>query len=60
VKVPSDPRLRGARWLRPELVCEVEYQGWTDDWRLRAPSFKGIRADKLPMDSRREDVPEAL
>jgi bifunctional non-homologous end joining protein LigD len=58
VKVPSDPRLRGARWMRPELVCEVEYQGWTDDWRLRAPSFKGIRADKLPRDCRREDVPE--
>jgi bifunctional non-homologous end joining protein LigD len=58
VKVPSDPRLRGARWMRPELVCEVEYQGWTDDWRLRAPSFKGIRADKLPRDARREDVPE--
>jgi bifunctional non-homologous end joining protein LigD len=58
VGVPRDPRLRGARWLRPELVCEVEYQVWTDDWRLRAPSFKGIRTDKLPEDCRREDVPE--
>ena len=60
VKVPPDPRLRGARWMRPELVCEVEYQGWTDDWRLRAPSFKGIRTDKLPRDCRREDVPEVF
>ena len=58
VEVPPDPRLRGARWVRPELVCEVEYQGWTDDWRLRAPSFKGIRTDKLPEDCRREDVPD--
>src|SRR6266536_1050508 len=58
VEVPPDPRLRGARWTRPELVCEVEYQGWTDDWRLRAPSFKGIRTDKLPEDCRREDVPD--
>jgi bifunctional non-homologous end joining protein LigD len=58
VEVPQDPRLRGARWTRPELVCEVEYLGWTDDWRLRAPSFKGIRTDKLPEDCRREDVPE--
>ncbi len=56
VEVPPDPRLRGVRWLRPELVCEVEYQGWTGDGRLRAPSFKGIRADKLPEDCRREDV----
>jgi bifunctional non-homologous end joining protein LigD len=58
VEVPPDPRLRGARWLRPELVCEVEYQGWTGDGRLRAPSFKGIRTDKLPQDCRREDVPD--
>jgi bifunctional non-homologous end joining protein LigD len=59
VEVPADPRLRGARWMRPELVCEVEYQVWTDDWRLRAPSFKGIRTDKLPEECRREDVPGA-
>jgi bifunctional non-homologous end joining protein LigD len=56
VAVGPDPRLRGAHWVRPELVCEVEYQGWTADGRLRAPSFKGIRADKLPEDCRREDV----
>src|SRR6266581_2259532 len=60
VEVPPDPRLRGARWVRPELVCEVEYQGWTDDWRLRAPSFKGIRTDKLPEDCRREGQPADL
>ena len=56
VEVPPDPRLRGARWLRPELVCEVEYVAWTDDGRLRAASFKGIRTDKLPEDARREEV----
>jgi len=56
VEVPPDPRLRGTRWLRPDLVCEVEYVGWTDDGRLRAASFKGIRTDKLPEDARREDV----
>jgi len=58
VEVPPDPRLRGTRWLRPELVCEIEYVGWTDDGRLRAASFKGIRTDKLPEDARREDVVE--
>jgi len=57
VEVGPDPRLRGARWVRPELVCEVEYQAWTADGRLRAASFKGIRTDKLPEDCRREDVP---
>jgi bifunctional non-homologous end joining protein LigD len=56
VEVGPDPRVRGARWMRPEMVCEVEHRGWTGDGRLRAPSFKGIRTDKLPEDCRREDV----
>jgi ATP-dependent DNA ligase len=37
----------------------VEYVAWTDDGKLRAASFKGIRDDKLPEDTRREDVPAA-
>jgi bifunctional non-homologous end joining protein LigD len=48
------PRLRGARFVRPELVCEVEYLRWTEDGKLRASSFKGLRPDKLPGDARRE------
>jgi bifunctional non-homologous end joining protein LigD len=48
------PRLRGARFVRPELVCEVEYLRWTEDGKLRASSFKGLRPDKLPIDCRRE------
>jgi bifunctional non-homologous end joining protein LigD len=49
------PRLRGARFVRPELVCEVEYLKWTDDGKLRAASFKGLRPDKPPGDCVRED-----
>jgi bifunctional non-homologous end joining protein LigD len=49
------PRLRGARFVRPELVCEVEYLKWTDDGKLRAASFKGLRPDKPPTDCVRED-----
>ena len=60
VEIGPDPRLRGARWVRPELVCEVEYLAWTNDWRLRVPSFKGLRTDKLPEDCRREDVADDL
>jgi bifunctional non-homologous end joining protein LigD len=49
----DDPELRkvkGARWVRPELVCSVEYLQMTAFGKLRAPSFKGIRIDKLPED----------
>jgi bifunctional non-homologous end joining protein LigD len=53
------PRVRGARFVRPELVCEVEYLKWTDDGKLRAASFKGLRPDKPPGDCVRED-PVAL
>jgi bifunctional non-homologous end joining protein LigD len=48
------PRPRGARFVRPELVCEVEYLKWTQDDKLRAASFKGLRPDKPPIDARRE------
>jgi bifunctional non-homologous end joining protein LigD len=48
------PRPRGARFVRPELVCEVEYLKWTQDDKLRAAAFKGLRPDKPPTDARRE------
>jgi bifunctional non-homologous end joining protein LigD len=47
-------RPRGARFVRPELVCEVEYLRWTEDNKLRASSFKGLQPDKPPTDARRE------
>ncbi|MCA1726391.1 MAG: non-homologous end-joining DNA ligase, partial [Actinobacteria bacterium] len=43
-------RTKGAHWIRPELVCEVEYLQRTKAGKLRAPSFKGLRTDKLPED----------
>ncbi|MDW9906043.1 ATP-dependent DNA ligase [Sinorhizobium meliloti] len=36
-------RRRGAVFVRPLLVAEVEYRAWTEDEKLRHPSFKGIR-----------------
>ena len=36
---------RGITWLRPELVCQVKYANWTQDHRLRAPVFLGLRTD---------------
>lgn len=55
--VPADGR-RGAQWVKPTLVCEVEFTEWTEDGRLRHPSFQGLREDK-PAASITRDVPKA-
>ncbi|CAM3339879.1 DNA ligase D [Asticcacaulis taihuensis] len=44
-KLPADAR-RGAQYVTPKLVCEIEFTEWTDDGRLRHPSFQGLREDK--------------
>jgi bifunctional non-homologous end joining protein LigD len=54
---PELRRVKGARWVRPELVCEVEYLEMTGAGKLRAPSFKGLRTDKLPEDCILEPPP---
>jgi bifunctional non-homologous end joining protein LigD len=54
---PPPPRaeiLRGPRWVRPELVAELEYGEWTHDDRLRHPSYLGLRTDKAPEDVTRD------
>jgi bifunctional non-homologous end joining protein LigD len=43
--VPAAER-KGAVWLKPNLVCAVNYAEWTRDGRLRHPSFQGLREDK--------------
>lgn len=37
---------RGLRYVRPELVAEVEYRAITADGHLRHASFRGLREDK--------------
>jgi bifunctional non-homologous end joining protein LigD len=45
---------KGAIWVRPELLAEVEFTEWTRDGLLRHPSFKGLRDDKDPEEVVRE------
>ncbi len=37
-----------AHFVRPELVGEVEFGEWTTAGRLRHPTWRGLRPDKLP------------
>jgi bifunctional non-homologous end joining protein LigD len=49
---------REVTWTRPELVCEVKFANWTEDGRLRAPVFMGLRPDIDPEDCVREPAAE--
>ncbi len=41
--------VKGATFVEPKLVCEVEYLEFTKSThKMRAPSFKGLRPDKTP------------
>lgn len=42
----SSPIPRGAHWVQPQLVAEVEYSERTSEGLLRQPVFKGLRDDK--------------
>jgi bifunctional non-homologous end joining protein LigD len=41
-------------WVKPELVCEVEFSGWTEDNSMRHPVFLRMREDKAAREVVRE------
>ena len=45
---------RRVHFVEPELVAALEFREWTGAGQLRAPAFKGLRADKDPREVVRE------
>jgi bifunctional non-homologous end joining protein LigD len=52
IRMPDPPVVNPpedeTEWVRPEMVCEVEYLEFTPNYHLRAPVFRRLREDKLP------------
>jgi bifunctional non-homologous end joining protein LigD len=42
------------RWVKPVLLCEVAFTEWTQDGRIRHPSFQGLREDKDAREVKKE------
>lgn len=45
-------------WVKPELVCEVAFHGWTDEGVMRQPAFLRLREDKTAREVVREGPEE--
>ena len=58
VEVPRPDR-KGAHWIQPKLVAEINFSEFTGDGILRHPSFVALRDDKPAKDVVRE-VPKHL
>ena len=50
--------MKNCRWVRPELVAQIEFTEWTPDGHLRHAAYSGLREDKNAREVVRE--PESL
>jgi bifunctional non-homologous end joining protein LigD len=54
-KPPAEAQ-RGAIWVQPKLVAQVNFATWTADNLVRQASFKGLREDKAANEVRKEEA----
>lgn len=50
------PKIKGATWVKPEVICQIRFLAWTDEGNLRAPVFVALRDDKPAKEVVREAV----
>lgn len=61
--LPPVVKTEGVTWVKPELVCEVKFAGWTHDNLLRQAVYLHFRADKEAKDTgveKPESVEDAM
>ena len=51
----TPPKEKGAHWVKPDLVAQIGFTEWTEEGKLRHPTFLGIRADKAARELRWRD-----
>src|SRR5262249_47984643 len=51
---PPTREWQSIHWVKPELLCQVDFTEWTQDGQLRHSSFQGLREDKEADDVKKE------